>query len=220
VKLDLHIHSTYSRDANGTPKELVKQAIARGLDGIAITDHNSVSGGLEAKKIAPPSFIIIPGTEISTAEGHLLALGVTSDIPRGLPLRDSIQATEDLGGVAIVAHPYRLLSSARIGASDRVDGLGIETLNARCSAWANRRAELLATAMDLGRTGGSDAHTVAEVGNAVTLFDRTSYDVDDLLVDIALGKTKPSGQSATYPTMAIHLWSKCIVWLQHKGKRV
>ena len=89
LKLDLHIHSQYSEDAIGTVKEIKKSVQKKGLHGMAITDHNSVKGGLMAKKIATKDFIIIPGMEISTKDGHLLALNVTKDIDRGLPVEET-----------------------------------------------------------------------------------------------------------------------------------
>jgi predicted metal-dependent phosphoesterase TrpH len=76
IKLDLHVHSKYSDDAVGSPREIIKSLKKKGLQGMAFTDHNTVRGGIEALKIAPKEFIVIPGIEISTADGHMLALNV------------------------------------------------------------------------------------------------------------------------------------------------
>ena len=73
LKLDLHIHSMHSEDANGSPKEIKKLLIKKGLQGMAITDHNAINGGRIAQKESTKDFIVIPGVEISTTDGHLLA---------------------------------------------------------------------------------------------------------------------------------------------------
>ncbi|MDH7507490.1 MAG: PHP domain-containing protein, partial [Candidatus Thermoplasmatota archaeon] len=80
MKLDLHIHSQYSEDGIGSPKEIIKILQKKGLQGMAITDHNNVQGGLQAKKVAPKDFIVIPGVEISTSNGHIIALDVKENI--------------------------------------------------------------------------------------------------------------------------------------------
>ena len=76
LKLDLHIHSQYSEDGIGSPEEIIKNLKRRGLQGMTITDHNTLEGSLKAIKIAPKDFIVIPGVEISTLDGHLIALNI------------------------------------------------------------------------------------------------------------------------------------------------
>ena len=77
MKLDLHIHSKYSPDGRMEIEDIIKTAKARGLDGVAVTDHNSVKGGLSALEFCKGSdFLVIPGIEVSTTKGHVLGLGV------------------------------------------------------------------------------------------------------------------------------------------------
>ena len=76
IKLDLHVHSQYSEDGAGSPKDIIRSLKKKGLQGMVITDHNTVKGSLKAVKIAPKDFIVIPGIEISTADGHMLALNI------------------------------------------------------------------------------------------------------------------------------------------------
>jgi len=82
IKIDLHIHSKYSEDAAGSPEEIMKYVKKKGLHGMAITDHNSIKGGGKAKKLSNINFIVIPGVEISTTQGHLIGLNVKKDIPK------------------------------------------------------------------------------------------------------------------------------------------
>ena len=67
IKLDLHLHSNYSGDGMGSPKEIIKILQSKGLNGIALTDHNSLEGSINAKKVAPKGFIVIPAMEISSS---------------------------------------------------------------------------------------------------------------------------------------------------------
>src|SRR4030065_33390 len=81
IRADLHVHTTYSKDSLITPKDLVYYAKKRGLDAVAVTDHNQLEG---AYKIAKETdFLIIPGMEVSSNDGHIVALNVNELIPRG-----------------------------------------------------------------------------------------------------------------------------------------
>ena len=80
IRADLHIHTKYSRDASQQPKTIVEKLNAHPtLNAIAITDHNTIQGNLEAQKLAEayPDILVIPGVEISTEEGEIIILGIT-----------------------------------------------------------------------------------------------------------------------------------------------
>ncbi|NLI61807.1 MAG: PHP domain-containing protein [Methanosarcinaceae archaeon] len=87
-KYDLHIHTEYSYDSAEPIKNVLDAAIKNGLDGIAICDHNTREGGLKAEEIVKnnpdkyPDFVVIPGVEVDTSEGHLVVLNSNIDIPR------------------------------------------------------------------------------------------------------------------------------------------
>ena len=96
---DLHIHTIYSYDGTATVPAVLKQARRVGLDLIAITDHDEIRGALLAEKLAPQyNLQVIPGVEITTAEGDLLALNIRSLVPAGLPLIETLQQVGALGG--------------------------------------------------------------------------------------------------------------------------
>ena len=80
---------------------------------MALTDHNTIEGALEAVKIAPKNFLVIPGVEISTKDGHILALNVTQNYPRDQPVEDTINAILDTGGIPIVPHLFRNMSGIK-----------------------------------------------------------------------------------------------------------
>ena len=104
ISADLHVHTTYSKDSLITPKDLVYYAKKRGLNAVAVTDHNQLEG---AHKIAKETdFLIIPGMEVSSADGHIVALNVQELIPRGLSAPETVERIHKAGGVAIACHPY------------------------------------------------------------------------------------------------------------------
>ena len=99
----MHVHTKYSSDAFITPEELVIYSKKQGLDGVAITDHDTVSGLREFSKIK--NLLIIPGVEITTKQGHVLAINVNTTVKTGLSFAETIDQIHDAGGLAIVAHP-------------------------------------------------------------------------------------------------------------------
>jgi predicted metal-dependent phosphoesterase TrpH len=172
VRLDLHVHTRASRDSVLELSEAVRRARGRGLDGLAITDHNTLVGDepLRVAAEAVPGFLLVPGVEISTRDGHLLAYGV-SELPRsGRSYPETVDAVLRQGGVPVVAHPFRWVHGAgRRGV--RCRGIAaLETSNGRNARGANLRAQRTRELLGLGGTGGSDAHTPGEVGQAFTLL--------------------------------------------------
>lgn len=193
MKIDLHVHSEYSDDANGSVEELIKAAVKNGLNGIAIVDHNSVKGGLKGFEIAKEikDFVVIPGVEISSAEGHILALNIKENIPKKLSAKETIERIISLGGTPVLPHPYRMLSG--LGEKNVGGFAGIEVFNSRSLGWENKKAEFLAEKLDIGKTGGSDAHSSNEVGYGVTEFNMNSFNPDDLIQEIWKKRTKAYG---------------------------
>jgi len=185
---DLHVHTLYSKDGHEKPDTMAKILKKKGFRGMAITDHNTVKGAF--RKYDIDEFIIIPGIEISTDRGHLLGIGIGEDI-KSRRAEDAIDEIHDKGGVAILAHPYRIFS----GAIKNFDGLeidGIETFNARSFPSQNKRAAKLAENLRKGVTGGSDAHYSWEAGRGYTLADADG--IDDIIDKILKKETKSGGE--------------------------
>lgn len=193
MKIDLHVHSDYSDDANDSVEDLIKAAVKKGVNGIAIVDHNSVKGGLKGFEIAKEmkDFVVIPGAEISSVEGHILALNIKENIPKKLSVEETIERITSLGGIPVLPHPYRMLSG--LGEKNVGGFAGIEVFNSRSLGWENKKAEFLAEKLDIGKTGGSDAHSSNEVGNSITEFSVNSFRIDDLLQEIGKKRTKGYG---------------------------
>ncbi|MFZ2456703.1 MAG: CehA/McbA family metallohydrolase [Candidatus Altiarchaeia archaeon] len=162
---DLHTHSMYS-DGAAPPGEMIKKAISIGLNGMAITDHNEVKGALEALKIAPAGFRVIPGIEVSSAAGHILGLGITQIIPRDLSASETVKRIHDAGGIAIAAHPFDRI---RQGVGDlvySVDFDAVEVYNGHTMVSSRNHKDILKN-LRVPAVGGSDAHLLSEIGSVV-----------------------------------------------------
>ena len=199
IKLDLHIHSQYSEDAIGSPKDIIKSLKKKGLQGMAITDHNTVKGGLKAVKIAPKDFIVIPGVEISTADGHMLALNVEKNIARNLSIQETVEKILDQGGTPIVPHLFRNMSGIK---KEKLKTIHqkintIEVFNACSMPKTNLKIAKIAKEFNLGGTGGSDSHDPAYAGYAYTVVDTTDMNADTILSEI--NKKKTWGEGITMP---------------------
>jgi predicted metal-dependent phosphoesterase TrpH len=199
LKIDIHIHSQYSEDAAGTPKEIMKLLQKKGLHGMAITDHNSIKGSLEALKLKPQDFIIIPGVEISTTDGHLLALGVTQNIPRDLSVEETVEKIIELGGTPIVPHLFRRMSGIK---KDKLETIykkipAMEVFNGCSLPKTNVRTAQVARELNLGGTGGSDAHHALYAGYGYTTINSTDNSVESVLS--AIHQKKTWGEGTTIP---------------------
>jgi predicted metal-dependent phosphoesterase TrpH len=184
-KADLHIHTTHSDGTANVREVLAHVAAKTDLRVIAITDHDAIAGALEARRLAPEFGLeVIVGEEVSTAEGHLLALFVETFLPPGRPAAETIAAIHDQGGLAIAPHPFDqgVPSLGRAGLRERcVSGEwrfdAIEGLNAAVM-WprrdCNRVARDCAAELQLPVIGGSDAHSLPTIGTGYTLFAGSS----------------------------------------------
>ncbi len=214
MRLDLHNHTLHSPDSKLEPAALVHRTRELGLDGLAITDHNTMAGVRTAVEAArdSPGLLVIPGMEVSTSEGHVLAFGVSGPIPRDLTAQETVERIVAAGGVAVAAHPYRFWSGLGEPATISAKFVAYEVRNARTLRRANDRAELLAARQGLGRTGGSDAHFLDEHGSAYTVFDGGPSSVDDVLQELGSGKTRAEGrhrgpaETVVYVTKAVSEW--------------
>ena len=171
-----------------SPAALLETARAQGIDCIAVTDHNTTEGALRALELAgsdPSLPRVIPGIELSTADGEIIGLYVWETIPSGLPLAEAAARVRGQGGLIYLPHPYdrfrrgAISRAARLRAGELADI--IEVANGR-SLGPGAGAKAAALARRLGKPGGagSDAHREAEVGLAYTMVD--AYPSRDTLV--------------------------------------
>ena len=192
LKIDLHIHSHYSKDGFESISDIILEAKKKGLDGIALTDHNTIDGLDEAKKIGIKNgIIVITGCEIKSMHGDILAYGVTDVIKKGMSVTETIYRIHELNGIAVAAHPYPEISHRT--KMYKFLNLGfdvIETKNAR-SLLMNYKSKKMAEKLNIPQTGGSDAHSLGEIGNAYTEIDSKDKTEKSILEAIKSGKTTP-----------------------------
>lgn len=199
LSVELHTHSAQSYDGRDPVELLLQQAEAVGLDALAVTDHDEIAASLEAAEIAPEYGLIgIPGSEITSAAGHVLGLGITERIPAGLPFMETLDRIRDLGGIAIIPHPFqgsRHGVAPNISEEELASADAIEVYNSRLlTGRSNRKAERFATTRALPMTAGSDAHIAEMVGQAVTHVASEERTVDGILTAIANGETTVVGE--------------------------
>jgi predicted metal-dependent phosphoesterase TrpH len=195
LSADLHVHTACSGDGESRVEEVIAAARAAGLDAIALTDHDTTEGCRIAAGITT-DILIIPGVEVSTKQGHLLALGVTRLIPRDLEVLDTIALIHKLGGVAILPHPFhRYRHGVALKMKEALEAAdAIEVFNSRyILGGANRKALRYARRLGKPMVAGSDAHNCRYVGYGRTFID-ADRSVASILEAIRTGKTRPGGK--------------------------
>jgi predicted metal-dependent phosphoesterase TrpH len=197
------------------PSTCVERAIEVGLDGIAITDHNTMTAIEQAREVAGQSLAVVPAEEIDTTGGQIIGLFLSEPIDPWQPPRSVIDQIHDQGGVAVAPHPFDEMREGLSEISKYAGSLdAIETLNSRCvRATYNRRAAEFADKHGLPRTGGSDAHFGREIGTALTEVETNGNpsEIEERLVELreALleGRTNPVGKRGA---VLVHAGTKCV----------
>ncbi len=172
--VDFHIHTSWSKDSMSSPRDVVRVAVKRGLDAIAVTDHNEISGALEAlgeARYLGADLRIIIGEEVKTNKGDIIGLFLTERIPRGLTPEETIDLIREQGGLVVIPHPFDRRWRGALGdyikrIVDKVDF--IEIFNGRTPPWNNEKARRFSEEFGIPGLGGSDAHWTSEIGKVRT----------------------------------------------------
>ncbi len=215
---DLHIHTIYSYDGTASVPAVLRRAKELGLNVIAITDHDEIAGSLKALELAPQYGIeVIPGIEITTADGDLLAFNITEKVPAHLPVQETILRVGALGGFCIAPHPMaggmgmKSLSAMSIIRALRNPEIakiliGIEAHNATAiDRISNQSARLLASRLPIAKVGNSDAHILSAIGLGATEFSGST--AADLVSALRSGETKIRRQKEWTAVRIIGLWA-------------
>lgn len=170
LKADLHVHTRYSKDSVSPPEEIVQHCLKIGINCLAVTDHDSIAGALETKRIAP--FKVIIGEEILTNSGEIIGYFLKEEVPPHLSPEDTVKRIKAQGGLVCIPHPCDCLrpqSKLRRHALERIMPQVdlIETFNSRTLLSRDAaHARELAQKYGLPGTAGSDAHVIQEVGRS------------------------------------------------------
>lgn len=196
TKFDLHIHSCYSHNLYGTrllsppskslPEDIIKTAILKGIRVIAVTDHDNIKGSLRTIEIAnrkryKNKILIIPGVEISSKDGHILAYNVYEDIPKYLSVEDTIKIIKEKGGVAVAAHPFNMKYCLK---KNKIIELNKELFALELSnshSLKNEYTKRYIKKNNYPFTIGSDAHSLSEIGLCYGKTNEIINSIQDML---------------------------------------
>ena len=217
MKTDLHIHTSYSYDSTASPKKMVDAALRKGINCMAITDHNEVKGSLEAAEYAKERpILIIPGIEIKSREGDILGLNIKRIIPSGLSAKETIEKIKEEGGLAIIPHPFGWICSFKgdlMSLLKEIDG--IEVLNASIFGPGNKKALNLSEKYNLPFTAGSDAHESNMVGKVYLEIPGDNLSIEEILNQIKNKNVKAGGLKVNFFKRAIAHLSRNIAKIQN-----
>ena len=208
MKYDLHSHSKYSSDGILDPRKIIKVAFKKGLDGIAVTDHDTIKGGLEAKKYETDDFKVIIGSEVMTTKGEVIGLFLSEEI-KSKDFYDVIDEIKAQNGIVVLPHPFDEWRYASFPAKEDVKYIdNIEIFNSRCvKKKYNDNASKFAKKYKLGVTGGSDAHFANEIGHAGVIVE-----TDDIYEAILKNNLQVFGKTSTNLnhvfTKMLKIWKK------------
>jgi hypothetical protein len=189
---DLHVHTAISLCSDLQIDDILGHAKGRGLDGVCITDHNTMEIKRYIKEgVQEDGLCVLFGMEYSTPDGDFLLFGPFEDLPTGLPTSQLLKFVEQSGGAAVAAHPFRSGRSVR---EDIIsEGLCriVESINGRNAERENESVESWRRRFRLSECGGSDAHSLTELGKVVTSFDTPVRSRKDLIRALGEGLCRP-----------------------------
>jgi len=201
IKLDLHVHSIYSGDSLIKPRDLLIYSKKIGLDGFAITDHDSMKAYNVLKKYPESNdLLIIPGMEIETNIGEVLALFIDKEIDcKDNDFFTIANKIKDNNGVIVIPHPFDFLRDnhlkMKLLSKNIIDKYidGVEIMNSRTIfKYCIKKAEKFKNKYNLFETGGSDAHTIKEIGNGYTFIKTNLSITPDNIKNELLNKNSKS----------------------------
>lgn len=180
----------------------------KGLNGFAFTDHDTVGALRELRLLSPPpGFLVIPGMEVTSRHGHILALGVREAVPPHLSAQETVELIREQGGIAVAAHPFWL--NGRPGSVFHARFDAVEAFNSRSYFLSNPLARRYAERKGLPMTAGSDGHTEEEVGLAYTQTGEVKG-VEGVLEEIRKGRTAVGGRNIPFSSYLAKVLKKAV----------
>jgi len=201
IRIDLHMHTSFSGDATISPKLIVDQLHAHPfIKGVAITDHDTLQGYIQARKLARAyeDLLIIPGIEVSAQEGHINILGIEEKPALPISVESVVDFARERDGTIIIPHPYRELGLGDIARNIQADA--VEVLNAYSTNKENKMAQELAKAKDLPGVAGSDAHAPKQMWTVYTEI-KAEQNIDDALKAIKRGLVRVASEKPVRATI-------------------
>jgi predicted metal-dependent phosphoesterase TrpH len=178
IRADFHSHSHYSRDSVINPHVFIDTCVRKGVDCIAVTDHNEIEGAFVIRKLAAKEgkLKVLIGEEVKTSEGEIIGLFLKEWVPRDMSPEETVRAIHDQGGLAVIPHPYDIFRRSVL-TDDAIERVklqvdAIEGFNCRnILARHDQKASTLADSIAKPRTLGTDSHSSWEIGGAALELD-------------------------------------------------
>ena len=195
IKVDFHVHSHFSPDGDMPPEEIIRSAKMAGIDAIAVTDHNTLEGGIQTEKIAK-GILVFVGSEIKTKHGEIIGLNLKENVKQGLSPVKTCKLIKEQNGFVIVPHPFDRM---RKGIGKDIEKIvryidAVEVFNARTLFHSfNKKAFEFAEKNRLPGVAGSDSHFSKEIGSAYTIV-KSEIEKDKILKAVKDGKVSISGE--------------------------
>lgn len=191
--IDLHVHTTYSSCSQLEIDAILNNALSRGLDGVCITDHNCMDASRDiVEGIQDNGLVVIIGMEYDTPEGDFLLFGSFEDLKPGLMAEELLKIVDERSGAAVAAHPFRRDRPVDQRVIQRGLCRAVESINGRNSELENVKTHIWLNKYPLVQCGGSDAHSLEELGIAGTTVAVPVRTRDDLIYAIKNGLCVPS----------------------------
>lgn len=209
---DIHIHTRrYSGCSFIDYEDIVGQAAAARLDGIAVTEHGMRWPDEEFNRLhkmaAGRGIVLINGQEINTfnsanrSEGEFLVFGLKRSLTQAYSASELVRTVHEEGGIIIAAHPYKLSRGGKshyYGAGDLIYRLkidGIELCHPDHSEQAMKKVQKAMDELKIPGTGGSDAHKILNIGSYVTVFENQILNEEDFVREIRAGRIRAEKRS-------------------------
>ena len=206
LRIDLHVHTRYSRDSVSGFDDINERCRDLKLDGYAVCDHDSIEG---LGRVESGGLVVIPGLEVSVKGAHVLCFDPVEVVPSGLSIVETVERVHAQGATAVLAHPYAIPRS--FVRYREVEGSGLDAIEVANSAQSpfgfvtacNRG---LAEKLRLPQTGGSDSHIPETFGRSYTVVEADSREPDDIIEAIKKGRTRVVGAGISFGERLLTIW--------------
>lgn len=202
IAMDSHMHSMFSYCSISQPEDIILWAVQIGLGAIAVTDHNNIEGALDAMRCAddlkareliPEDFIVIPGIEINTSQGHIQALFFEGKIQIDMDPSDTVKAIHDAGGLAVAVHPYNSKGIRDAIFDSEFDAIEVECGSVFGRDLVEKNRSLINDARFAGvaKLGSSDGHYIRAIGSCYSVLKPEQITLEGIRKAIISGNTTP-----------------------------
>jgi predicted metal-dependent phosphoesterase TrpH len=205
MKFELHCHSWYSKgrkipwEGVTSPEQIFRVLKRKDFSGVAITDHDSVKSWKDARKLARKhGMVFIPGVEVSTKSGHVIGLGLSENVKKGMSVDSTVDEIRSQGGIAVAPHPLDLRSEGigdefvKCDAAEAFNSLNLSRIENNIARGRIMKAGMPAV-------GGSDAHSAGMLGLTANHID--ADDADGVLRQIKKGRVRIEGSYTPIPVV-------------------